>query len=132
MNNFRQIPTNAKVGPADSQNLGFNQQAGAHKMLGPILGNVLILGALGTAKSATQRGKLIAVFNNSATVAFAKTGDASVTAPTGGADGICLTPNAYTIIALFQDTHIICNAATCFGYEIVDDTFVNPNSGVNT
>lgn len=132
MNNFRQIPSNAKVGPADSQNLGFNQQAGAHKVLGPILGNVSNLGALNTAKFASARGKLIAVYNNSASTAFAKTGDASVTAPTGGADGICLTPNSYTIIALFQDTHIITNAATCFGYEIVDDTYVNPNSGVNT
>jgi hypothetical protein len=132
MNNFRSKPSNARYSHADSLDYSFNQYAGAFKTLGPILGKVSILGSLSAAKAASDAGKLIAVYNSSATTAFAKTGNSAVTAPTGGADGICLPPNSYTIIAMLADTHIICNAATCFGYEIMDDLLYNPNSGVNT
>ena len=132
MNNFRSKSANNRYSGSDSQDYGFNQYAGAQKVLGPILGRTASLGALGTAKGGSNAGILVAIYNNSAVTAFAKTGTSAVTAPTDGTNGICLPPMAYTIIALCADTHVICNAATCFGYEIVDDLMYNPKSGVST
>jgi hypothetical protein len=133
MQNIRSKASKDMYGGSVANDYAFNQQAGAIKTLGPILGNVSILGALSAAVDSTKAGgALIAVYNNSASTAFAKTGSSSVTAPTSGADGICLPPNAYTIIALGSDTHIRCSAATCFGYLIQDDLNYNQNSGSNS
>jgi hypothetical protein len=132
MNMKRSKASQDRVG-STATDYSFNQESGALKTLGPILGKVSIMGALNAAKAASKMGRLIAVYNNSSSVAWAKTGpNSSVTAPTGGADGIALTPNAYTIIAMGSDLFIIASAATCFGYEISDELEYNPNSGSNT
>lgn len=132
MNNVRSKASENRYGNT-ATDYAFNQESGAVKQLGPILGKVTIMGALNTAKQASKMGRLIAVYNNSGSTAFAKTGaDGTVTAPTGGTDGICLRPNDYTVIAMGTDLYIICNAATCFGYEIVDELEYNPNSGVRS
>ncbi len=131
MNNVRSKASQDRYGNT-ATDYAFNQKAGALKQLGPILGKVLNMGALNTAKDAGRQGALVAIYNNSGSTAFAKTGNATVTAPTGGADGICLPPNEYTILALGTDTHVITNTATCFGYIIDDELIYNQNSGSNS
>jgi hypothetical protein len=126
-NNKRTNRSENVVG-SKSLDLAYNDRAGAYKMLGPILGKVSILGALNAAVGA-ERGDLIAVFNNSATVAFVATGTTSgLSAPTGGANGIALAPNSYTIIAMGDDNWIRASAATVFGYKILDDSSYNTST----
>ncbi len=131
MNNFRAKASSTRYSHADVLDYSFNQQAGALKMLGPIIGKLIPLGDGATARAMSQRGKLAAVYNTTAGTLFAKTGDSTVAAPTGGTDSVCLPPLSYTIIALDQDTHVR-TSASCFVYEVVDDTHVNPNSGVSS
>lgn len=131
MGNLRSKASENRYSGADATDYSFNQYAGGLVVVGPTLGKLTIMGALNTAKSISISGANVAVYNNSTTTAFVKTGNSSVTAPTGGADGICLAPNSYTIIAMGTDTHIISSAATCFGYEIKSDLNYNPNSGIN-
>lgn len=129
MNNARAKESHSKYGDS-ALDLAYDQYSSALRMQGPILGKVLIMGALNTAKSPSKHGALIAVYNNSATTAWAKTGDSTVTAPAGGTDGIALKPNDYTILAMGTDTHIITSTATCFGYEIVDDLKYSAKAGI--
>jgi len=103
------------------QDLVFNERAGAYKVIGPILGDVIIKGSLATAVQ-VMAGSLIAVFNNSAAVAFVKTGDATVTAPTDGSNGIPIKPYDYLIISMGENSYIISNTADVFGYLINDET----------
>lgn len=128
MNNTRSKASNNRYGGMEALDYSFNQQAGAFKSI-PMLGKVQILGAANVAK-AVGAGKVVALYNNSATTAFAKTGPNNVTPPAGGADGICLKPNDYTLIALGEDEAIIANAATVFAYLLVDDLEYNKNSGI--
>lgn len=133
MNMKRSKAAQNKVGGLESLDLSYGQEASAIRVQGPMLGKVTIMGALNAAKGASKMGRVIAVYNNSTTTAFAKTGaDSSVTAPSGGADGICLKPNDYTYIAMGSDLYIIASAATCFGYELVDELEYNPASGSNS
>lgn len=131
MANQRSKASNNRYSNADSLDYAFNQQAGAFKMVGPILGKLSILGALNVAK-AVDAGALVAVYNNSGSTAFVKTGPSvAVLAPTGGSDGICVPPNSYIMIAMTSDNYIISNLATTFGYLVNDDLLFNPNSGSN-
>jgi len=129
MNNPRSKESHSRIGDT-SLDYAYDAASSAFRMQGPILGKVLILGALNAGAKPSKLGALIAVYNNSATTAWAKTGDDTVTAPTGGADGIALKPNDYTIIAMGADVKIITSTATCFGYEIVDDLTYSPKAGI--
>ena len=133
MNNVRGKASQDAYGGSVAQDYSFNQEAGAIKSLGPILGRVRIMGALNVAKNASKMGRLIAVYNNSAVTAFVATGTVStLSAPTGGTDGICLRPFDYTVVVMSTDTWIISNVGTVFGYEIIDELEYNPNSGSNS
>jgi hypothetical protein len=132
MNATRTKKSQNRYSGVDATEFSFNQQAGAMKQLGPILGNLTILGALGSAVG-VDLGSLVAIYNNSSSVAWAAMGTTSaMAAPTGGADGIALPPNQYTILALYDKNFVRCSAATCFGYLINDDLSMNPKSGSNT
>jgi hypothetical protein len=132
MNATRTKITQNRYSGVDATEFSFNQQSGAMKQLGPILGNVSILGPLNAAVG-VDLGSLVAIFNDSSTVAWAAMGTtASVAAPTGGANGIALRPNDYTILALYNNNYIICSTATCFGYLINDDLKMTPNAGSNS
>jgi len=132
MNAKRTKASQDRYSAADATEGSFNQHSGAMKQLGPILGYPTILGALNAAVG-VELGSIVAVYNNSATTAWAKLGTTNaVTAPTGGADGIALKPMDYTLIAVYTNNYIICSAATCFGYLINDDLKLNPNSGSNS
>jgi hypothetical protein len=129
MNQTRAKAGNNKYDGMSGIDNSFNQQGGGFKVVGPILGNPKILGSLGTAVG-VDLGSLVAVFNNSAAVAWAAIGpNNAVAAPAGGANGIALPPYAYTTIAMFDSNYIICSAATCFGYLIKDDLMCTPSAG---
>jgi hypothetical protein len=129
MNQLRTKQGNNKYSGMDALDDSFNQQGGGFKVIGPILGNPKILGALSAAVG-VDLGSIVAVYNNSAATAWAAIGPTSAVAvPTGGANGIALKPNDYTIIAMYNSNYIVCSAATCFGYLINDDLLMSPNAG---
>jgi hypothetical protein len=114
-------------GVGEIQQVEYNEKAGAKKVLGPILGKLVRTpggspGVITTAASMSSAGKLVALFNNSASVAWALTGDSSVAVPTS-ANGIALPPNAYTILALGPHTHVRADVGTVVAYEIEDNTY---------
>jgi hypothetical protein len=129
MNQTRAKAGNNKYSGMDALDDSFNQQGGGFKVIGPILGNPKILGALNAAVG-VDLGSLVAVFNDSSTVAWAAIGpNNSVAVPSGGANGIALKPNDYTIIAMYNSNYIVCSAATCFGYLLNDDLICTPSAG---
>lgn len=119
----RQKPTDKIRGIAAISDIAYNEQAGANKIVGPIVGKLRILGAANTLKK-IDPGATVAFYNNSATTAWVAIGQDATppSAPTGGADGIALKPNDYTILALGNNNCFIANAATVFAYEVEDDS----------
>lgn len=129
MENRRSKKTDNRYSNADSLDYSFNQYAGALKTL-PVTGYLKPLGAANVVLR-VELGSLVALYNNSASTAFAKIGDpVGLTAPSGGADGICLRPNDYTILSVGEYNGIIASAATVFAYLVVDDTMFQKNTGV--
>lgn len=104
----------------------WNNDAGADKVL-PLNGlfKTPYLGAIGTAKEVTSgKGATVAVYNDSATTAYAATGDSSVAAPTGPANGIAIPPFSYMYIAMGENLWVRGSAATVYAYELSDDTYI--------
>ena len=108
--------------------IAYNDWAGAAKVLGPLQGVLSILGALNAGVSVAQLGATIAVYNNSATTAFVALYPQTGAAPTGGANGIALPPFAYTYVCMGANQFIIASAATVFGYQVIDESYLTPNS----
>jgi hypothetical protein len=80
------------------------------------------MGDAATAKAVTKPGALVAIFNATAGVLWAKTGLAGVSAPTTGTNGVALRPMDYTIIAMpVGDTHVI-TSAQAWAYQLEDDS----------
>jgi hypothetical protein len=130
MNGARSKASNNRYSGHDATDYSFNQYAGGLKVVGPILGHVQVLGAANTLLR-VEAGSLIALYNSTGTTAFAKIGDpATLTAPTGGADGVCLKPNDYTIISVGPNQGIIANVNTVFAYLIVDDLKYSSQAGI--
>lgn len=130
MNNARSKSSNNRYSGHDATDYSFNQYAGGLKVVGPIVGYLQVLGAANTLKR-VETGSVIALYNNSGTAAFVKIGDpATLTAPTGGADGICLKPNDYTIISVGPNQGLIASAATVFAYLVVDDLNYSSQAGI--
>lgn len=130
MNNARSKASNNRYSGHDATDYSFNQYAGGLKQVGPILGYLQVLGAANSLLK-VEAGSLIALYNNSASTAFAKVGDpTTLTAPTGGADGICLRPNEYTIISVGPNNGLIASAATVFAYLIIDDLKYSSQAGI--
>lgn len=113
------------VGQTVATDMSYNESAGALKHLGPILGKLLIPGQALNAARGYDAGKLLAIYNNSASTVFYKTGpDATVTAPTGISDGAPLPPFAYTTVSLGDDRYIVSNSANAVAFEIEDDSYL--------
>ena len=99
----------------------YNEKAGAYKVLGPIFGAASPKGAINSAVH-IGRGGLVAIFNNSAVVEFAITGNLAVAAPSDPTDGIPVKPYDYLILAMGEDDYVIGSSADLFAYAIQDDT----------
>jgi hypothetical protein len=113
-------------GPGAIGEMRWNELAGADKVL-PVNGRFKkpFLGALDTAKEVVGgKGMTVAVYNNSASVAWVDTGNSSVAAPSGGTNGIAVPPNSYVYVAMGEDLWIRASAATVFGYELDDDSYL--------
>src|SRR5271157_636139 len=104
--------------------IAYNDWAGAAKVLGPLQGVLTILGALNSGVSIAQKGATIAVYNNSGSTAFVALYAQTGAAPSSGANGICLPPNSYTYVCMGANQFIISNAATVFGYQVVDESYL--------
>lgn len=122
----RTISTEAMSGISNIPMHQYNDQAGAQKVLGPIIGALKRLPDAVTAQELDHGGKIIAVYNNSASVAWLTSADkkANVVAPTS-VNGIALRPNDYTHVALGADRAFQVSASTAICYEVIDDTFID-------
>jgi hypothetical protein len=70
-------------------------------------------------------GKIVAVFNNSSSVAFVATGPtSSVAAPTDPTDGIPVPAYSWLYLSLGDDCYIISDSASVFAYSVDDETHV--------
>lgn len=122
--NFKRTKNSTDVVGSKSQDLAYNDRAGAYKMLGPILGKLSVLGALDTAKG-VEKGSLVAVYNNSGAAVFVNSGAAAMAAPSS-TTGIAVPPNAYIIIAVGDDNYVRASSAAALGYLILDESSYNP------
>jgi len=108
---------------ASVPSLVFNKYAGGNKTIsiGPSLS---ILGPLNAAVGVPQ-GSALWIYNNSGTLAYVAFGQTSaVAAPSSPANGIPLPPNAYTYLSAGENSFVISNAATVFGYLVIDDSLL--------
>lgn len=129
MNNTRSKSSANRYSGMDALDYSFNQYAGGFKTI-PMSGFLKPLGDASVVRK-VEPGSVIALYNNTSTTAFAKIGDnSSLAAPTGGADGICLRPNDYTVVSVAEFNGIIANTANVFAYLVVDDLNYNKNSGI--
>lgn len=119
----RTKPSEKRRSLHDVNDYSYNEQAGAFKVLGPIIGRLSKLGPINVATSAGY-GSLVAIYNDSTSTAWAKTGTSAVSGPAAG--DIALPPQSYTIISLGPDTHVIASTITCYGYIIEDDAIYTP------
>lgn len=119
----RQKANSAIRGANTIDDMVYNEQAGAKKSL-PLGGKLKPLGSLSSLVNVGDSGKTIAVFNvSSSTTRFFKTGDATVTAPTGAVDGIPVPASSYFYASLADDIAIIGNSGDLYAYEVLDDSY---------
>ena len=131
MSNFkeRQKPTEKVKGMHKAADLAFNEQAGAFKFLGGIMGDLLRMFVFDVAAKDLpepfKNGGLVAFYNDGAVTAWLTTGDNTAAAPAASsANGIALKPNDYTILAMPDGTtNVNCNVSTVVAYLVQDDTY---------
>lgn len=81
---------------------------------------------INTAPLVVDRGTFVALYNNDTSVHFYRTGDITVTSPTGFSDGIPIPPQTMIIVPLGDDLAIRADSALVFAYVVHDDTYVVP------
>jgi hypothetical protein len=122
----RQKPTDKVIGYT-AQDLSYNDQAGAMKVLGPVMGVLTNLGAAPTASTAMtfSNGSLIALYNTDTATQFIQTSDTAIGSAPLATTGICLPPAQYTIIAIPAGHNFIrSSSAAVIMYLIADDTIL--------
>lgn len=124
-----------KVYSGETADLKFNQASGADKVIpaGHHLKPVFI-GVGGYTTNATTRlnvgkGVTLAIYNNSALVASATIGDATVVSQAPGAVqagtpfvGVALSSQSFTYLNTYDKDYIVTSAATVLVYIVEDDT----------
>lgn len=113
-------------GPQTIGEQRWNEPAGADKVL-PVNGlfRKPYLGPLTNAVEVSEKGKTVAVYNDSAVTAYVATGDSTLTAPTSAANGIAVPPYEYMYVSMGEDLWVRGSASTVYGYEMVDDTYIS-------
>lgn len=124
----REKAGNEIKGANRATDIAYNDAAGAAKVIGPLQGVLKILGALNAGVQVPQKGATMAVFNNSAAVAFVALGAQTASAPSSPANGIPIPPYSYIYVCMGINQFIISNVATVFGYQVIDETYLTPNS----
>jgi hypothetical protein len=136
MANKRNVLGNKTQDPASIAAIQYNEKAGAQKQLtvGPSLmplpGNVTVANA---APVNIGMGKIIAIYNNSGTLATVAFGaDNTVTVGAAGSlDGsnnpsIPCKPNDWTYLSNGEKPYILTSAATLLTFLVDDDTLIQP------
>lgn len=119
--NKRTIASGASVGMAAAQDMGWNDQAGAHKVMGPNLG---VLTPVGDASTSLPRlpGSTMVFFNADNSIHYVKFGGSTVTAPTGPADGIPVPPGTLLTLGFGDNTNVISDTNDVYAYDVADAT----------
>lgn len=120
----RKKPSDAVSGGNEVLDISYNRYAGALKML-PVAGMLTPIGSLISAVALPDLGTTVAIFNPTGGVLYVKFGDSTVTAPTGGADGIPVPPSQYITLAAGPYGYVISNGPM-FGYLVGDDAYLAP------
>ena len=118
----RSKPTVKMSSAHAAQDYSFNDYAGGLKVVK--IGGVLISKGAGSTAIPVGAGSQVAIYNNSASTDWAKTGDSSVGSPVAG--DIALAPMSYTLICVGDNAYIRTAAATSFVYILLDDTVYTP------
>lgn len=113
-------------GMAKTADIVYNDQAGANKAMGLIMGVLTPKGAIGASTALSgKESPLIALFNNSNAVDWVITSAAAIgTAPTA-ADGIAIPPYSYITIAVpYGHSFIRGGTASVLMYLVEDDSYI--------
>ena len=122
----RSKPSSRRSGHSESIDYSFNDKAGGLKVVGPIMGSMVPLGAANS-KLAVGAGAVVALYNNDTAVHWLDVGKSSVSSTAVGATAIALPPGQYTTISTGDNTHIIADSSKVFAYLIEDDTIYSPS-----
>lgn len=107
---------------SDIANFVYNEDASAYKVMDGLIGRLVPRGAANVALD-FDAGTSVALYNNSATVAYVAFGTSNALAvPTGPTDGIALRPNDYTVVPMGDKKWLRANTATVYAYEVADDS----------
>jgi hypothetical protein len=109
------------AGVPTAQENAYNDFAGAVKKI-PLYGSLIPLGAA-NAVTLVSMGATIFFYNNSDAVDWVAFGDGSVTAPSGGADGLPIPANTLIGYSAADNSAFISIADTTFAYLLQDETF---------
>ena len=120
----RKKASDAVSGGNEVLDISYNRYAGALKML-PVAGMLTPIGSLATKVALPDLGTTVAIFNPTTGVLYVKFGNNTVTAPTGGADGIPVPAGQYLTLASGPYGYVIASGAV-FGYLVEDDAFLAP------
>ena len=127
LNFRRKKEVRAVAGGNDALDNAYNRPAGGLKTI-HINGMLTPIGDIATRKDLGTPGALVAIFNPGTQPHYVKFGNGTVTAPTGGADGIAVPPNSYVSLACGMDTYLIADGQ-CFAYLIEDDSYLAKQNG---
>jgi hypothetical protein len=112
---------NRLTDPAKIQQKGFNDQAQVMKNSDGGL-SWKPLGAAGTRIRVGQATPIM-LYNSTATDAFVKFGDNTVTAPAGAADGIPVLASSTVVHNSGEHSYVIASAGTVFAYTADPELF---------
>lgn len=124
-NRQRNKPSDRVSGSHKVLDVSYNEQSGAVKVLGPIVGELTNLGAAPVAATALSipNASVMAFYNNSASTGFIQTAAtaAELSAAPIAATGICLRPNDYTHVAIPDGHSFIRGSAITVIMYLVED-----------
>ena len=114
---------NSIIQVVSANSITHNPYMGVTKVFSIDMGKAQKMGAI-NAVTFVGECKIVALFNNSATVAFVNVGNSSVPAPSSPADGFPIKPFDYLVLSTFDDDYIISNSANVYAYLLADDNKV--------
>ena len=122
----RQKASDKIRGITKSAEVAYNDQAGANKSMGLIMGVLTPKGAIGASTSLPgKEAPLIALFNNSNLVDWVITSGTAIAAAPTSANGIAIPPYSYITIAVpYGHSFIRGGSATVLMYLVEDDTYI--------
>ena len=114
-------------GIAKISDVVYNDQAGANKSMGLIMGVLTPQGAIGASTGLPgKEAPLIALFNNSNVVDWVITSTVTIAAAPTSANGIAIPPYSYITIAVpYGHSFIRGGTANVLMYLVEDDSYIS-------